>query len=353
MKKLIFAGGFLGAGKTTLLHCAAKVLAESGNAVGLITNDQAPGLVDTALLDDGSDRVREVSGSCFCCNFPALLTAIDALKHLDYIIAEPVGSCTDLSATILQPIKDRHPDFPLAPLSVLLDPERLPEILGTKKCHTAADALYIQYLQLAEADFIAVNKIDTLDRAARHNLVSLLAGEFPAAKIRLISARTGEGVAQWLGAVESASEAGSHLVEVDYDRYAAGEAALGWFNGTMTAAKPEAGWKNWGANVMTAIHSALRKNALAVGHVKFMLRTRSGKQVFNLVDLNAEPEMTGRELDGESATLILNVRVQAAPRELERLLRDILDREHNVAIDEIHCFAPGRPNPTHRYTHTV
>jgi G3E family GTPase len=48
--KLILVGGFLGAGKTTLLAEAAKRLAKEGKSVGLITNDQAPELVDTRLL---------------------------------------------------------------------------------------------------------------------------------------------------------------------------------------------------------------------------------------------------------------------------------------------------------------
>ena len=48
--RLILVGGFLGAGKTTLLWEAAKQLSSRGLKVGLITNDQAPDLVDTSLL---------------------------------------------------------------------------------------------------------------------------------------------------------------------------------------------------------------------------------------------------------------------------------------------------------------
>ena len=48
----------------------------------------------------------------------------------DVLLAEPVGSCTDLSATILQPLKDKFTrQFVLAPLSVLVDPERLADTL--------------------------------------------------------------------------------------------------------------------------------------------------------------------------------------------------------------------------------
>ena len=52
MKKtrLILVGGFLGAGKTTMLWETARRIMDSGKRVGLITNDQAPDLVDTAIL---------------------------------------------------------------------------------------------------------------------------------------------------------------------------------------------------------------------------------------------------------------------------------------------------------------
>ena len=61
--KLMLVGGFLGAGKTTLLWEAAQRLAGRGRRVGLVTNDQAPELVDTAWLSRAGVRVAEVSGS--------------------------------------------------------------------------------------------------------------------------------------------------------------------------------------------------------------------------------------------------------------------------------------------------
>ena len=106
--QLILVGGFLGAGKTTLIGRVAQRLAEQGKRVGLITNDQATGLVDSQLLRQGEWSVAEVAGSCFCCNFNGF---IDAVKKVgvegcaDVVFAEPVGSCADLSATILQPLK--------------------------------------------------------------------------------------------------------------------------------------------------------------------------------------------------------------------------------------------------------
>ena len=132
--RLILVGGFLGAGKTTLLWEAAHKVMQNGERVGLITNDQAPELVDTAILSRDKVKVAEVNGSCFCCNFPGLIDATKKLKkeaEADVIIAEPVGSCTDLSATIVQPLKENlRGELLVSPLTVLADPVRLSDILN-------------------------------------------------------------------------------------------------------------------------------------------------------------------------------------------------------------------------------
>ncbi len=108
--RLILVGGFLGAGKTTLLLQAAERLSRRGRRVGLVANDQAANLVDAELLKTTGSAVAEVAGGCFCCRFPDMIAAMEKLvcdAKADVLIGEPVGSCTDLSATVLQPLKDR------------------------------------------------------------------------------------------------------------------------------------------------------------------------------------------------------------------------------------------------------
>jgi len=199
MKKvqLIFVGGFLGAGKTTLLWRAAELLMKRGKRVGLITNDQAPGLVDTKWLSEKGLNVREVAGSCFCCNFPALIEAAESLRSLDpdVLIGEPVGSCTDLSATILQPLKDKFGDrFVLSPLSVLADPLRLRDVLNDSGDAFHASAAYIFRKQLEEADLLVINKMDLISREEGDRLEQLVAARLPRAIVRRLSAWTGEGL---------------------------------------------------------------------------------------------------------------------------------------------------------------
>ena len=122
-------GGFLGAGKTALARLAQH-LTSRGLRVGLITNDQGSELVDTAMLRARGFTTEEIPGGCFCCRFNSLTEAAERLTAAarpDVFIAEPVGSCTDLVATVTYPLRRIYgDDFSIAPVSVLVDPVRAP-----------------------------------------------------------------------------------------------------------------------------------------------------------------------------------------------------------------------------------
>ena len=132
--RCVMVGGFLGAGKTTSIAKLAQWLRSKGLRVGLITNDQGSHLVDTTMLVARGFSVKEIPGGCFCCRFNSL---VDAAKLLtaecrpEVFIAEPVGSCTDLVATVSYPMRELYgTDYTIAPLSVLVDPIRALRVLG-------------------------------------------------------------------------------------------------------------------------------------------------------------------------------------------------------------------------------
>ncbi len=124
--RFVMIGGFLGAGKTTTIARLARHYQAQGKRVGIVTNDQATDLVDTQLLRSQGFEVGEVAGSCFCCNFDSLTDAAQNLERWerpDVILAEPVGSCTDLVATVIQPLKSLfQTKFDVAPYGVILKP---------------------------------------------------------------------------------------------------------------------------------------------------------------------------------------------------------------------------------------
>jgi G3E family GTPase len=157
-------GGFLGAGKTTAMGRLARHLTDQGLRVGLITNDQAGGLVDTKLMRNQGFATEEIAGGCFCCRFNTLVDAAakltDATKP-DVFIAEPVGSCTDLVATVTYPLRRIYgAEFTVAPLSVLVDPIRARRILGLDDGgNFSTKVAYIYKKQLEEADVIVVGGV--------------------------------------------------------------------------------------------------------------------------------------------------------------------------------------------------
>src|SRR5919109_480290 len=131
--RFIMVGGFLGAGKTTTLARLARFYMSRGQKVGIVTNDQAQDLVDTHNLREQGFPVEEVAGACFCCKFNELMDRVGSLQTAqrpDVILAEPVGSCTDLVATVVQPLKDLYAgQFVVAPYAVLFKPSHGTRIL--------------------------------------------------------------------------------------------------------------------------------------------------------------------------------------------------------------------------------
>src|SRR5437773_11924140 len=170
--RYIMIGGFLGAGKTTAVAQLARHLTGRGFRVGLITNDQGNHLVDTAMLASRGFPTEEIAGGCFCCRFNSLMEAAQRLTTTtrpDVFIAEPVGSCTDLVATVSYPLRRIYGDsFSIAPLSVLIDPLRALRIFGLENGASFSEkVLYIYEKQLQEANLIVINKIELIDSARR------------------------------------------------------------------------------------------------------------------------------------------------------------------------------------------
>src|ERR1700759_1116176 len=125
--RFVMLGGFLGAGKSTAIARLARHWISQGLRVGLVTNDQAYGLVDTQSLRAQGFDVGEVTGACFCCKFNDLIATAQQRAEENrpvVTIAEPVGSCTDLVATVMEPLEKLYGEqYEIGPLAVLFKPE--------------------------------------------------------------------------------------------------------------------------------------------------------------------------------------------------------------------------------------
>jgi len=356
----ILVGGFLGAGKTTAILKLAEHLKAQNLRVGLITNDQAGGLVDTARARAANWPVEEIAGGCFCCRFNSLVEAsqkLAAKAQPDVFLAEPVGSCTDLVATVAFPLRQMYgADWLIAPFSVVVDPVRAAHVLGLETgTQFSEKVIYIYRKQLEEADIIVINKCDLLDNARRAALHAALAKQFPRAEIFECSARTGTGLDAWFARIASAEIRPHAAMDMDYQLYGQGEALMGWLNALLKVSAPAPFDGNLLLTDLAARLRAQLQNANAeVAHLKMMLSTGADVLAIGSVSLvhnNQKPELTHTLLDPlASGELIVNLRAEATPELLEQVVRRVAAGWLGLKLDvtKLESFRPGQPNPTHR-----
>lgn len=359
--KLIFVGGFLGSGKTTALGALAKQIIAKNLHLGIITNDQSGNLADTLIirqmLQELNVPVEEVVKGCFCCKFDELVDQMEKIlaHNPDILMGEPVGSCTDFVAAVAHPIKIHYRDaFIFSPFTTMVDPDRVRELL-LKETETTfpEEVAYLFHKQLEEADLVVLNKIDLIDDTERTRLTEALKKEFPEKKILVVAAKNGVGMDNWLDILLSGRPgAGTVLREIDYDRYAAAEAVLGWLNAAIKLNAPKAFEPAMLlSELLKNLQSRFKEKNAAIGHLKCAL-TGGGKSIWgNLTGINAESSLSDNTLGKiNSGTLLVNARVKLEPEELEPIVRDtlkLLSKSFAIETDiiDLQCFSPAYPTP--------
>jgi G3E family GTPase len=383
--RLILIGGFLGAGKTTTMLAAGRALEARGEKVAVIVNDQGADLVDGRLARAaGLSGVGEVTGGCFCCRFEDLTSVLARIADTvapSVVLAEAVGSCTDLQSTVVAPFRAHHPGLSTAPLAVLVDPVRYAALSPLWRPGVREpDLSYLYRHQIDEAELIVLNKSDLLTTGQRTVLEDDVARRFPRARRLVMSARTGEGLPEllafWAGASGGDRGPGHRGFAVDYDRYGAAEAELAWTNQRFTLrATGPAGFDAdaWARRVLAEVGSRALHGAAGghlpgggtgggaghvtgdvVGHVKLHLAAPAGSLTANLAADGAVPSVTGG-LPGpvREAEVVLNARLRTDPDRLRRILDESLAAADVLGVTGAarrtgEIFRPGCPVPVHR-----
>ncbi|MGA7709116.1 MAG: GTP-binding protein [Acidobacteriaceae bacterium] len=339
---IAIVGGFLGAGKTTLILAAAKELERRGIRSAVILNDQGNELVDTDYAAHNGMQSGEVTGGCFCCKLSDLLRVIGELSahQPDVIFAEPVGSCTDISATILHPLLEYRDEFRLAPFTVLVDPERARTLLAE-----SADP-HLSFLfqkQLQEADLVCWTKSDLFPDCP----------QISAQHVRQVSARTDQGVVAWLDEIFSGNlRVGKEILDIDYEQYARAEAALVWLNLQVTIEPriPSSPAVMLGP-LLDTLDREFTASQIAIVHLKAIIDSPSGFLKAAMCANGQEPALEGA-LDASPASqheLLLNLRAVGAAQQVRNIVEQELDRIDGRLIGlHIDCFHPAAPRPERR-----
>jgi G3E family GTPase len=330
----------------------------------LITNDQGQELVDTAMLRSKGFATEEIPGGCFCCRFNSLVDAADRLSATnrpDVFIAEPVGSCTDLVATVTYPLRRMYGEsFTIAPLTVLVDPIRALRIFGLQTGGSfSSKVIYIYKKQLEEADLIVISKCELIDATQLEQLRSAILEAYPRSEVLAISSRENLGVQEWFTRLETEEQSVRNTMEIDYDVYADGEALLGWLNATVTLHGNEEFDANFLLKTLAEeVQRRLTEQGAEIAHFKMTFSPNTGLgdiAVINLVRNDFIPELSIRlEPPATGGQLIINLRGEAAPETLAAALQDALPVAAtsvpglNATLEHLEQFRPGRPTPTHR-----
>jgi hypothetical protein len=276
----------------------------------------------------------------------------------DVVMAEPVGSCTDLVATVVQPLKDLYGErFQVAPYPVLFKPEHGLRILkNAAGAGFSPKAAYIFTKQLEEADAILLNRIDELSPAAQEELASLVTSKYPGMPLLRVSAKTGQGFDALFELLDQEGDFGRKILDIDYDIYAEGEAELGWLNSSahLSATAPFA-LDDLLLEVVGELQKSLAGQGGEVAHLKVICLSDVSFGVANLVSSATRPELSlPSRAQVREADLIVNARVAVDPDRLAQEVRRTVEqacraRNGKAEFRQTQSLRPGRPTPTHRY----
>jgi G3E family GTPase len=351
--RIVIIGGFLGAGKTTLITKMGKQIQESGRNVGIIMNDQGMDLVDSQYSCSQGLDTCDVKGGCFCCRFPDFINNADNLikkSKPEFIIAEPVGSCTDLLATVIGPLKVVYAEkFDVAPLTIMVDAARA----AIEGMNDESLGGFLRKHQVQEAECVVLSKSDLVSEKDMVKIEEAIRHVNGTAKIVVYSALSGDGFDEIMEVVDSSASSKRSPKDIDYDLYAKAEAELGWYNGKFTFDVPNrVDSYDLATKLLRAIASEYDTSDIA--HAKLFIKSSTNALKMSEVGERLSVDLvSGSRYSQGPVDLLLNARIVSSPEKLRRVanesVRSVLESAKLVlkeAKDD--CFSPSPPKPYYR-----
>jgi Ni2+-binding GTPase involved in maturation of urease and hydrogenase len=324
---------------------------QQGLRVGVVTNDQGKYLVDSAFFRLAEMPTVEVTGGCFCCNYDDLNSRLNDLlisAHPDVIFAESVGSCADLVATVVKPLLQLRLDG-VSPdsFSVFADARLLRRRLRNDPMPFSDDVIYIFDKQLEEAGLLVINKDDLLEENSRTELSGLVERQFPGKPYILQSSLSSEGVAPWVKLLQHGQiGVPRQVLAIDYERYTAGEAMLGWVDQELRLFTPAGSGKAVVVELLRGLLAAISARRWGIGHLKFILE---GKKLSFTTLEETGWERQIPEISGDTIDFLINARIEAQAEAIAALISDVVQQSGvKFELRPYAAFQPAPPQPTYR-----
>jgi len=358
--KIHLVSGFLGSGKTTAIISASKALMAQGLKVGVITNDQGKYLVDTHFMRLNDIPAVEVNGGCFCCNYGDFNKSLEQITQEikpDVVFAESVGSCADIVATVVKPLKEfktAHEED--TTLTTFTDARLLKIYLEGGDLPFQENVIYIFEQQIQEAGILIINKVDLLADDGVGELLGRTSLRFPDKHILPLVSLTAESVMPWLESLQGASHYASESLKINYKNYGSGEQELAWYDAQIKLESGNHPAVAWVQEFLASVIQVIGQQSIPVGHLKFLISDGVRHQKLSLVSGDSSPVLVIDEMDAwsDEIELTVNARLECSHQKIQEIFHRCLQQSKNgggVQLTMIaeEAFHPGFPNPTYRF----
>jgi len=354
--RFLVLGGYLGAGKTTLAVNLARTLRETKDrSVAIITNDQGDVLVDTEFTKDAGFDVREILGGCFCSNFDEFVSSARTLVSAgrpDIIIAEPIGTSTNLMGSVVAPLRSLYPnEFDVAPFSVVIDCIRAADILSGTKERNVESVDLIPAHQIKEAEVVILSKADLVRPDVVAEIRGRLKQMLPDAEVIETSSSDLRNIDKIIDIILSDRTSTKVAERDDNKGFAFEKAKLGWYSGTF-AITPDGkvDMYSMSSDIMKGVAKVYGPRSIV--HVKVIISSPEASAKMSLVQESIQVDgIYGSRFISGPGKLVLNARVISPPKRLEDTMRKIIASldTYPAKIEKVSesCFSPKPESPSH------
>ena len=355
--RLLVLGGYLGAGKTTLaINLAKSMKAKHDKTTAIITNDQGDVLVDTEYARDSGFDTREIMGGCFCTNFDNFVANarnLVATGKPDVIIAEPIGSSTNIMSSVVSPMRSLYPDeFSVAPLCVAVDCVRALDILNSSKDRDVDTVDLIPAHQIRDAEVVILTKTDLVSKDTIAKIREKIDAMIPGIRMIETSSTDLRNIEDIMDIILSEEVSVKAPIAEDNRGFAFEKAKLGWYSGTYKVdPQGDLDMYSLATDLMKGVASEY--GAKSIVHVKVMLESPEAACKMSLVQENMQVDgIFGSRFMKTEGKLVLNARVISPPKKLEEVMRDIIGNATEkygmkLEMENEKCFMPKPESPSH------
>ena len=355
--RFLVLGGYLGAGKTTLAVNLAKTLRSAHDkSVSIITNDQGDVLVDTQFSKGSGFNVEEIIGGCFCTNFDEFVSSARTLVTAgkpDVIIAEPIGTSTNIMSSVVAPLRSLYPDeFSVAPFMVVVDCIRALDILKEDKQKNIDTVDLIPAHQIKEAEVVILSKADTVSAKSLDDIEKAVCAVVPDARIIRTSSTDLRNMDAIMNIILSDEMSTRVPVGENGKKFAFEKAKLGWYSGTFDITPAERlDMYALSMDMMTGVAKEYAPSSIV--HVKVMISSPEAAAKMSLVNETINVDgIHGSRYMSSPGRLVLNARVISPPKKLETVMRSLVEmipEKYNAGTEKTSesCFSPKPESPTH------